>query len=203
MEVQRKSATNEERPAEHGSAEARRASRLWVPLAAAAVFAIALASTLYSLSRDSIPEEIEGLIEYGDIPSVVVDGSVGYSIDPPPGGQHAATSLECGLYNVPVANERAVAALATGAIWIAYEPSLSEPELDELKVFGEGEFDVFMAPYPELPQPLVITAWGVQLHPDAPTDPRIASFIRDYKNADSAPYPDLACSEGEIVGSGE
>lgn len=192
--------THNDRPIGHGDEAARRRSRLWVPIVAAAVLAIALASSLYSLSRDTIPDEIEGLIEYGNLSSVVVDGPVRYSIVPPPGGQHAATSLECGIYLVPVENERAVAALATGAIWIAYEPSISHSDLEDLKVFGEGELDVFMAPYPDLEQPIVVTAWEYQLYPDSPTDPRIASFIRDFKNADSAPYSDLFCREGEVLG---
>lgn len=193
MESQRKSPSHSDSRAGHGNARARNASRIWVPVVAIGVFAIALASTLYSLNRPSIPDEIEGLIEYGDIPSAVVDGSVGYSLDPPAGGQHAAKSLECGIYFNPVENERAVAALATGAVWIAYDPAISERDLEELKVFGEGNQDVFMAPYPNLPQPLVVTAWGVQLYPDSPTDPRIASFIRDFRNAESAPYSSLPC----------
>ena len=199
MEAQSKSEAPEERRSGHGDAEARRASRLWVPVVAVAISLIALASTLYSLNRPSIPDEIEGLIEYGDIPSIVVDGQVAYSTDPPVGGQHAATSLECGLYFNPVANERGVAALATGAIWVAFDPSISETEHEDLAVFGEGEADIFMSPYSGLPHPYVITAWGVQLYPDSPTDPRIASFVRDFKNADSAPYSDVPCDEGASV----
>ena len=203
MEAQGKSASHGTRRAGHGEEKARDASRRWVPIAVVVISFIALASTLYSLNRPSIPDEIEGLIEYGDIPSIVVDGQVAYSTDPPAGGQHAAKSLECGLYFNPVANERGVAALATGAIWVAFDPSISETDYEDLAVFGEGEADIFMAPYPDLPHPYVITAWGVQLYPDSPTDPRIASFVRDFKNADSAPYPDAPCDAGASVeGSG-
>jgi hypothetical protein len=170
-----------------------------VPVVALAVIAISIASATYSLTRPSIPDEIEGLITYGDLPSVPVDGPVTYGQVPPPGGQHARTTLECGLYFEPVEDEQAVAALATGAVWVAYNPSISVREIDDLELFGEGESDVFMAPHPDLPEPYVITAWGVQLHPDSATDPRIASFIRDYKNADSAPYPGLPCHAGQSV----
>lgn len=196
METERNPSATTNTRIGHGDTQARKASRIWVPIIAALVLTLSVGSALYSLSRDSIPDEIEGLIEYGNLPSVVVNDPVGYSIDPPPGGQHAATSLECGLYNIPVENERAVAALATGAIWISYEPSIDEHDHEGLEVFGEGEIDVVMAPYPELPEPIVITAWGYQLYPDSPEDPRIASFIRDFQNADSAPYPDLACRDG-------
>ncbi|MEZ4568780.1 MAG: DUF3105 domain-containing protein [Thermomicrobiales bacterium] len=133
---------------------------------ALAVVVLATASALYSLSRPSIPDEIEGLIAYGDIPSEIVDGPVDYSMDPPAGGQHAAMPLECGLYFHPVENEKAVASLATGAIWVAYDPdALSESQLEDLKVFGEGNEDVLMTPYPDLPHPVVISAWGFQLYP--------------------------------------
>ncbi len=199
MEAQRNPITAPDQHSGHGTPEARQRSRLWVPIIAATVALIAISSSLYSLNRPSIPDKIEGLIAYGDIPSVVVDGPVSYSIDPPAGGQHAATSLECGIYFKPVENERAVAALATGAVWIAYTPSISAQDLEDLKVFAEGEIDIFMTPYPDLPHPLVITAWGFQLYPDSPTDTRIASFIRDYKNADSAPYPNLSCRDGEQI----
>jgi hypothetical protein len=183
----------------HGQPEARRASRRWVPVVAVAVVVISVASAAYSLSRPSIPDEIEGLIIYGELPSVPVDGPVAYSQTPPAGGQHALSSLECGLYFEPVEDEKAVAALATGAVWVAYNPSVSVREIDDLELFGEGESDVFMAPYPDLPQPYVLTAWGVQLYPDSATDPRIASFIRDYKNAGSAPYRELSCHAEQSV----
>jgi Protein of unknown function (DUF3105) len=199
VEAQRNPTTNSERHSGHGEPAARQRSRVWVPIIAGVVTLIAISSTLYSLNRPSIPKEIDGLIAYGDIPSVVVDGPVGYSMDPPAGGQHAATSLECGLYFKPVENELAVAALATGAIWIAYNPSISDQNLEDLKLFGEGKIDILMAPYPDLPRPLIITAWGFQLYPDSPKDTRIASFIRDYKNADSAPYPDLSCRDAQQI----
>jgi hypothetical protein len=183
----------------HGDPRARRFSRRWVPIVAIALIAISIASASYSLSRPSIPKEIEGLIYYSSMESSIAEGPVEYDQLPPAGGAHAATSLECGIYFVPVEDEQAVAALATGAVWVAYDPEMSERELDDLKIFGEGEEDVFMTPYEGLPHPAVLTAWGVQLYPDSPTDTRIASFMRDFKNADSAPYPDLSCLAGQEV----
>lgn len=184
----------------HGNPAARQFSRRWVPIVAAILILISIASSLYSLSRPSIPDEIEGLMFYEGLESSIATGPVDYDQIPPAGGAHAATSLECGIYFVPVKDEVAVAALATGAIWIAHDPNLSEREMADLELFGEGNEDVFMTPYEGLPHPVVITAWGVQLYPDSPTDPRIASFLRDYKNADSAPYPELPCEQGQEVG---
>lgn len=183
----------------HGDPRARRRSRIWVPIVAGALLVVAIVNVAVSLNRPSIPEEIEGLIVYENVDDGVAEGQVTYETIPPAGGLHAATSLECGIYFSPVPNERAVAALATGAVWIAHDPNLTEIELDDLKLFSEGELDVFMSPYEDLPNPIVITAWGVQLYPDSPTDTRIASFMRDYTNGERAPARDLACLDGEVT----
>ncbi len=202
MESERNPIASTSPRAGHGDTSKRRASRIWVPVVAFVVTVIAVGSALYSLNRDAIPDEIAGLIEYGDLPSIATNDAVAYSITPPPGGQHALASLECGRYTIPVEDERAVAALATGAVWIAYDPEIEEHELENLEIFEEGEIDVVMAPYPDLPEPIVITAWGVQLYPDSAEDTRIASFMRDYLNADSAPFPNLSCRDGvEIPGA--
>lgn len=171
-----------------------------MPVVVAGVVIVSLVSVAISLSRPSIPDEIQGLITYDDFQNRVVEGNVNYDTVPPAGGAHAPTSLECGVYRVPVEDERAVAALATGAVWITYQPdALNEAELDELKIFAEGELSRFMSPYPEQDEPIVVTAWGVQLYPDSPADTRIASFMRDYENSDQAPAPGLNCNQGVVV----
>lgn len=200
MQSQSKSMAMPNPRAGHGDPAARQFSRRWVPIVATLIVVISISSALYSLSRPSIPDEVEGLIVYEGLESSIATGPVEYEQIPPAGGAHAPASLECGIYFVPVENEVAVAALATGAIWIAHDPNLSERDMSDLELFGEGKEDVFMTPYEGLPHPVVLTAWGVQLYPDSPTDTRIASFIRDYKNADSAPYPELSCQQGEPVG---
>jgi len=45
---------------------------------------------------------------------------VTYSVIPPVGGQHNATWMNCGIYDQPVLNERAVHNMEHGAIWITY-----------------------------------------------------------------------------------
>lgn len=183
----------------HGSPNRRRLSRRWVPIVVVAVVIFSFANVAISLSRPTIPDEIEGLVFYPDLTPTVADGEVSYAMTPPAGGAHAAKSLECGIYFHPVENRKAVAALATGAVWFAYRPDISEETYSQLEDFTEGEFDTFMTPYPGLQEPVVITAWGVQLVPDGGRDTRIASFIRDYKNSDRAPYTDLRCGAEQSV----
>jgi hypothetical protein len=186
--------------ASHGDPNARAWSRRWVPIAAVALIVFSVGNVLIGLSRPSIPDEIDELIVYDDTYSSVVEvGSGTYDITPPAYGDHAATTLECGIWRVPVENEKAVAALATGAIWLAYAPDAGGRVIEDLEIFAEGERDIFMSPYPGLPAPIVVTAWGYQLYPESGTDPRIASFIRDYTNGEAAPAVGTLCEDGEPV----
>lgn len=187
---------------QHGDPKARAWSRRWVPIVVILLLLVSVGNVLIGLNRPTIPDEIEGLIVYPDLTPRSVEGAVEYSIIPPAGGEHAPASLECGIYRVPVEDEQAVAALATGAVWFAYDPEIGEGERSRLTDFAEGEIDTFMSPYPGMPADIVVTAWGVQLYPDGPDDVRIGSFLRDYKNGEQAPYPDLACRADQQVPPG-
>ncbi len=158
-----------------------------------------LINVYISLSRPTIPDEIQGLIVYDDLTSLAVAGPVSYPMTPPAGGSHAAATLECGIYRLPVDNEQAVAALATGAVWIAYDPELPQAEIDGLEDFAEGDREIFMSPYEGLPNPIVVTAWGYQLYPDSSADVRLGSFMRDYKNGPDAPARNLECLQEVTV----
>ncbi|HET9966829.1 MAG TPA: DUF3105 domain-containing protein [Streptosporangiaceae bacterium] len=54
---------------------------------------------------------------------------VTYSGTPPVGGRHNATWMNCGIYDQPVPNERAVHNMEHGAIWITYQPSLPQAQV--------------------------------------------------------------------------
>ena len=121
-----------------------------------------------------------------------VTGPVTYSVTPPVGGQHNATWMNCGIYDKPVPNERAVHNMEHGAIWITYRPSLPQPEVDQLRAFAarqtvvpsaEGAPSRYMdlTPYPGLPSPIVISSWGFQLKVSSPADPRLQRFVNTFR----------------------
>ena len=58
-----------------------------------------------------------------------VAGPVAYSVTPPVGGDHSPVWLNCGVYDRPVPNERAVHDLEHGAVWVTYRPSLPATEV--------------------------------------------------------------------------
>lgn len=107
--------------------------------------------------------------------------------DPPVGGNHAAVPLTCGIYNQPVPNENAVHSLEHGALWITYRPALPAAQLGTLKGLVQGNDHRLLSPYPELPQPIVATAWGVQLEVSSADDPQLAQFVRTYTQGVTTP----------------
>lgn len=121
-----------------------------------------------------------------------VTGPVTYSVTPPVGGDHNATWMNCGVYDQPVPNERAVHNLEHGAIWITYSPSLPAAEVSQLREFfarqtvlnpsgSGGSRYVDLTPYPGLPSPIVATAWGFQLRLNSPGDPRLQQFVDKFR----------------------
>ena len=121
-----------------------------------------------------------------------VTGPVAYSVTPPVGGQHNATWMNCGIYDQPVPSERAVHNLEHGAVWITYQPSLPQSEVNQLRAFAgkqtmvpsaEGASSRYLdlTPYPGLPSPIVISSWGFQLKLSSPADPRLRQFVSTFR----------------------
>ena len=137
-----------------------------------------------------------------------VDGPVTYSVTPPVGGPHNATWMNCGIYDKPVPDERAVHNLEHGAVWITYRPSLPASEVSQLRAFvlrqtmlpsAEGASSRYMdlTPYPGLDAPVVITSWGFQLKVSSPADPRLQRFVNEFRASKTyTPEYGGACTGG-------
>jgi hypothetical protein len=110
-----------------------------------------------------------------------VAGAISYRESPPLGGQHNVVWQTCGIYTVPLHNEHAVHALEHGAIWITYRPDLSTTEIQRLQAVATDDY-MLLSPYPGLPAPVVVSAWNNQLRLTGADDPRLARFIRQFKN---------------------
>jgi hypothetical protein len=121
---------------------------------------------------------------------------VTYAETPPVGGDHAPTWLNCGVYTEPVSNELAVHALEHGAVWVTYRPDLTTEQVEALRAQIRGQGYTLLSPYPDLPAPVVASAWGVQLQLEGPDDPRLASFLDTYRQSPQAPEPGAICHSG-------
>ena len=168
------------------------------------VLVLALIVTFVVVSATPKPDpssiDIKGLKTFGTLTATHVEGTVDYKaeydMDPPAGGNHNATWLNCGVYDQPVPNENAVHDLEHGAVWITYDPdALTADEVSKLQSEAPSTYAV-VSPYPDLPAPVVISAWSAQVQLDGVDDPRIQQFISKYWKAATAPEPGAPCTGG-------
>jgi hypothetical protein len=119
---------------------------------------------------------------------------VDYPQNPPVGGPHDPSWQKCAVYDAPLRPENAVHSMEHGAVWITYQPDLPESDQEILANLAEGQRYVLISPYPELGDPVVASAWGVQLRLDDVNDPRLRAFIDRY--AGNGPERGATCDSG-------
>ena len=71
-----------------------------------------------------------------------------YEESPPVGGPHSGTWQNCGIYEAPINNENGVHSLEHGAVWITYDPSLPQEDIDTLNALDDNY--MLVSPYPGL-----------------------------------------------------
>lgn len=125
-----------------------------------------------------------------------VDGPVRYPVDPPVGGNHSPVWQDCGAYDQPVANETAVHSLEHGAVWITYRPGLPTDQLTRLRDLASAQPFVLLSPYPQLPAPVVASAWGKQARFGSAGEPALAAFLAAYRQGPQTPEPGAPCTGG-------
>lgn len=154
--------------------------------------------TVYASTFSGGPSSplIEGVKIYPVLSHDHVTGTVHYDQNPPVGGPHNPILQNCGIYDTPVQNEHAVHSLEHGAVWITYQPGLSSSEITTLKNLVRGHDHVLLSPYPNLPAPVVASAWGVQLQLQSASDPRLVQFINQYEQGNQTPEVGAPCSGG-------
>jgi hypothetical protein len=124
------------------------------------------------------------------------DGNVDYAQTPPTGGEHNPVWQNCGFYDEPVTEENAVHSLEHGAVWITYSPDLPQDQVDQLRDLAHSQTYVLVSPYPELPSPVVASAWGKQVSLQSADDPALERFVRAYRQGPQTPEPGAVCTGG-------
>jgi hypothetical protein len=195
------SETTEARDAGRDTPEPRR-SRLPVVLAAvAAVLALGLAvlvPVVVGRVRTSLepaaPANLDAVRVFEGLHNDHTDSDVDYPTSPPVGGPHDPEWLDCGVYDVPVRDENAVHDLEHGTVWISYRPGLDEVDVGTLsRALPDNGI---LAPYDDLPAPVVITVWGRQLRLTGADDPRLEMFLAGFSDGHTAPEPFASCAGG-------
>jgi hypothetical protein len=139
---------------------------------------------------------IDGVEYFPDLSFLHVTTPVDYPQIPPVGGQHSAILQNCGLYDYPVSNEQAVHSLEHGAVWITYQPDLPASDITRLAEITLQGTHRLLSPYPGIPSPIVVSAWGYQLKLERADDPRLMQFIGQYEQGPTTPELGAPCSGG-------
>jgi hypothetical protein len=135
--------------------------------------------------------------ENGVIVCLHVDQEVRYDHTPPVGGMHASVFQDCELYEEPIFNEGAVHSLEHGAVWITFDPDLAEDQVELIGLLAQDP-KVLASPWDldDLPAPIVLSAWGVQLPVAELPDEAALRFVADHAGGPGAPKPDAPCTDG-------
>ena len=135
--------------------------------------------------------KIEGLQSFSNLSQAHVSTPVSYSQTPPVGGAHNPIPQTCKAYDQPVPNERAVHSMEHGAVWITYRPDLPKADVDRLA--ARANSFVLVSPFPNLPAPVVASAWGKQVQLTSVDDPRLTQFISEFREGPQTPEPGTLC----------
>ena len=122
-----------------------------------------------------------------------VAGPVEYPQVPPPGGDHNGVPQTCDVYTEEIASEHAVHSLEHGAVWVTYDDSVSEDDVETLADEVRGNPYRLMSPVADQESPIVLTAWGRTLEVDRADDERVSDFLRAYTNGAQTPEKGAAC----------
>ena len=137
----------------------------------------------------------EGVKTYPATTNKLVEGEVNYDREPPTNGKHSPIWQNCGFYSEPVDSSPAVHSMDHGVVWITYRPDLPADQIEQLRPYGDEEY-VIVSPYPDLPAPVVATAWRNQLYLEGANDPRLREFVNGFKNSELAPLSGNRCVGG-------
>lgn len=163
-----------------------------VAIVALVVTSVVLTPQKPSYSAGGEGATISGVKTFTNV-STHVEGPVTYPQTPPTGGEHNPAWLNCGVYSQPVPNENAVHSLEHGAIWVTYDPSMGDDELNTLKSKLPATY-VVLSPYDGLPSPIVLSGWNTQLKVKSASDKRIPQFFEEYWKSQNVPEPGSPCT---------
>ena len=162
-------------------------------LAVGGLLLVALVAAGFGLAWYQWFRPIEGVVTFSNLSQDHVEEPQTYPQTPPVGGPHSGTWLNCGIYDSPVPNENAVHSLEHGTVWITYRPDLAAEDVERLRAVARGRSHAIVSPYPDLPSPVVVSAWGLQLQVESASDPRIERFMDRYEQGPQTPEPGASC----------
>ena len=106
-----------------------------------------------------------------------------YNSDPPTSGPHGPAPAACGLYRQPVPDFAQLHSMEHGAVVVQYHPDLPPEQVELLEsIDWSPAAEVILAPRPDNPAPVALTAWTKRLPLDEVDVEVITAFERQYSN---------------------
>jgi hypothetical protein len=186
---------------------ARKRNRLLGIIGAIVALVLVAGTVTTVIVINAIPQAAEDLPEgvqlYPDLEATHTESRVTYDVQPPVGGPHNPTWLQCGIYDEEQQNENAVHALEHGAVWITYDPGFTtDDEIEALRDLARerGSY-MLVSPYEGIGEAMAASAWGAQLRFEDVDDPALGEFIEQFWRSPDAPEPNATCNS-PLVGPG-
>ena len=163
-----------------------------------AVFVAGFIALVVIDSRQQAASSPPGEVETYDVGPAGqhTQSDVDYEQTPPAGGEHNEVWQNEGYYDAPVRDENAVHTLEHGAVWITFSPDLPQDQKDEIRSLVEGQTCMLASPHPDLPTPVVASAWGKQLTLESANSPDLERFVRAYRQGPQTQEPGATCAGG-------
>jgi hypothetical protein len=112
-------------------------------------------------------------------------GTVTYNSTPPTSGPHLGQVAQWGVHSEPIPNELQVHNLEDGGVMVQYDCEDCDELVNQLAgVVRRYHEAVILAPYPDMPNRIALTAWGRIDAFDEFDEERIVSFIEAYAGLD-------------------
>jgi hypothetical protein len=137
----------------------------------------------------------KGIEVYPATTNRIVKGPIEYDKEPPTNGNHDPLWQNCGFYEKPIEDRHAVHSLDHGVVWITYRPDLPEQQIESLRPYGEENY-VILSPYPGQDASVTVTSWRIQLELNRADDPRLRSFVNEFRISELAPLSGNRCTLG-------
>ncbi|AWL88774.1 hypothetical protein AMK14_13030 [Streptomyces sp. TSRI0445] len=127
-----------------------------------------------------------------------VAGTVDYPMNPPVGGDHNASWMNCDgdVYEKALPDVNAVHSLEHGAVWVTYNGSAAEADVAALAERVEKTPFTLMSPYAGQEGAITLSAWGKQITVDSADDRRVDQFLTQYVQGAQTPEPGAPCTGG-------
>ncbi|HKP53095.1 MAG TPA: DUF3105 domain-containing protein [Chloroflexia bacterium] len=159
-------------------------------IAAAVLVLVGLIAVFYIREATKPGQSVPAMAVRNHIPANTTS-PVAYNTDPPTNGPHVDSLPEFKVYTEPITKELAVHGLEDAAVIINYKPDTDKATVDKLASIatsyiqlGGGRSHVIMAPYPNLSNSIVLTAWRRIDRLDVLDEARIRRFIDEYVGID-------------------